>query len=65
MQLDSGYNLIKPLVNLTHFSDEEFVCKKVNMYIKITHNYLIRRPLGYIKFLCNFVVKKVKGLMKI
>ena len=46
MQLDSGYNLIKPLVNLTHFSDEEFVCKKRKMQIKITHNYLILGTLG-------------------
>lgn len=62
MKLDSGYNMDRPLVNLTKFSDEEFVQRKRKMQMRITHNYLVRRPLDYARFLCGYVVKRARRL---
>lgn len=63
MKLDSGYNIDHPLVNLTDFSDEDFLRKKREMQIKITHNYLKKRPLLYVKFVAGFIKRRFKKLV--
>jgi len=61
MKLDSGYNMDRPLVNLTDFTDEEFLSKKRKLQIKIIHNYLKKRPLTYMRFISNFIGKRIKN----
>lgn len=53
MRLDSGYNLQGSMVNMTDFTDEEFVARKRNLQIRITHNYLKRRPVAYARYLAH------------
>jgi hypothetical protein len=51
LRLDSGYNLIGTLINMTDFSDEEFLRKKKLLMIKVSHNYYKKRPIEYFKFI--------------
>jgi len=53
LRLDSGYNLQGALLNLTDFTDEEFLAKKRGMQYRVTHNYLKRRPLRYARYLVD------------
>lgn len=50
LRLDSGYNLQGALLNLTDFTDEEFLEKKRRMQYRVTHNFLKRRPLQYLVY---------------
>lgn len=54
-KLDSGYNRFKPLVNLTNFSDLEFVKKKKKLMETVNNNYRIAHPFLTIK---EIIVKK-------
>lgn len=64
LRLDSGYNLLGGSVNLTDFTDEEFRGKQRRLQIRITHQYLKRRPLQYAKFIADTVARKLKNSVK-
>lgn len=64
LRLDSGYNKDEPLVNLTGFTDEEFLKKKKLLLLKTTHNYLKRRPAAYARFLTGYVGRKAAALLR-
>ncbi len=64
LRLDSGYNLLGGCVNLTAFTDEEFRRKQRRLQIRITHEYLKKRPLEYARFLAATAARKLKGAAK-
>lgn len=64
LRLDSGYNKEEALVNLTGFTDEEFLKKKKLLWLKTTHNYLKKRPVEYARFLAGYARRKVAALLK-
>lgn len=61
LRLDSGYNLLGGSVNLTDFTDEELRAKQRRLQIRVTHEYLKRRPLEYAKFILRTAGRKLKG----
>jgi hypothetical protein len=64
LNLDSGYNLAAGSINLTNFTDKELAQKQRKLQIRITHNYLKKRPLQYISFLSGIIFRKVKRMIK-
>jgi anaerobic magnesium-protoporphyrin IX monomethyl ester cyclase len=64
LNLDSGYNLAAGSINLTGFTDKELAQKQRKLQIRITHNYLKKRPLQYISFVSGIMARKTKRLMK-
>lgn len=48
-QLTSGYNRLAPLINLTDFSDEEFVIKRISLAKKINRHYYQRHSFIFLK----------------
>ena len=57
LRLDSGYNLNGTLINMTDFSDEEFLRNKRLLMMRVNHNYYKKRPFEYSKY----IVKALKG----
>lgn len=64
LRLDSGYNLNGALINLTDFSDEEFLRKKKLLMIKVSHNYYKKRPVEYGKFIAKVLKGKLSRYLK-
>jgi anaerobic magnesium-protoporphyrin IX monomethyl ester cyclase len=62
LRLDSGYNLAGGMVNLTGFSDEEFMARKRKLQIAVTHNYLKRRPVQYARYLGHLAATRLRRL---
>lgn len=48
MKLTSGYNYALPLVNMTDFTDQEFVSKRLALEKRIDRSYYRKRPLKYL-----------------
>ena len=79
MNLTSGYNVLKPQVNLTEFSDQEFVEKRIMLARRVNAAYYEGHPLRKIKFgfnrakhICtlaittpSYFVKRVKERLKL
>ena len=63
LNLDSGYNLAAGSINLTGFTDKELAQKQRKLQIRITHNYLKKRPLQYLSFVSGIIARKTKRLM--
>lgn len=63
-RLDSGYNLYGAMINMTEFSDSEFIARKRRMQLIITHNYLKRRPLEYGGYIFGLAQRKLAGAFK-
>jgi radical SAM superfamily enzyme YgiQ (UPF0313 family) len=63
LNLDSGYNLAAGSINLTNFTDKELAQKQRRLQIRITHNYLKKRPLQYMSFASGIIARKAKRLM--
>jgi anaerobic magnesium-protoporphyrin IX monomethyl ester cyclase len=64
LRLDSGYNIDGAMINMTEFSDQEFLAKKRRLMIIITHNYLIRRPLRYMMFGFDLVKRRLVAFFR-
>jgi radical SAM superfamily enzyme YgiQ (UPF0313 family) len=67
LRLDSGYNYDNPegkLINMTGFTDKEFLAKKRRLFIMITHNYLKKRPVQYFLFIADFIKRRFVGMVK-
>ena len=64
LRLDSGYNVSGALVNMTDFSDEEFLRKKRLLMLKVTHNFYIKRPVEYVRFVVQILKGKFVGFFK-
>ncbi len=63
LNLDSGYNLAAGSINLTGFTDKELAQKQRKLQIRITHNYLKKRPLQYMSFVSGIIARKTKRLV--
>lgn len=61
LRLDSGYNLIGGSINLTGFSDAEFVRKHRRLQMRVDHNYLKKRPSKYISFVSGIAKRKIRN----
>jgi len=55
LKLDSGYNLSGSLINLTDFTDKEYLYKKRILELRVNHNYYIRRPLEYGRYILSLI----------
>jgi len=64
LNLDSGYNLAAGSINLTQFTDQELAQKQRRLQIRITHNYLKKRPIQYASFVSGILVRKANRLFK-
>jgi anaerobic magnesium-protoporphyrin IX monomethyl ester cyclase len=64
LRLDSGYNLNGALINMTDFSDEEYLRKKRLLMMKVSHNYYRKKPWQYGKFIMNIIKGKSKRFLK-
>jgi anaerobic magnesium-protoporphyrin IX monomethyl ester cyclase len=64
LSLDSGYNLVGGRINLTNFTDHELMRKQRKLQIRITHNYLKKRPLQYISFISGVILRKIVRIIK-
>jgi radical SAM superfamily enzyme YgiQ (UPF0313 family) len=63
LNLDSGYNLAAGSINLTGFTDKELAQKQRKLQIRITHNYLKKRPFQYMSFASGIIARKAKRLV--
>lgn len=63
MRLDSGYNVAGALINMTEFSDQEFLARKRWLRITATHNYLKKRPLEYATYIFDFMGRRLNRFM--
>ena len=63
MRLDSGYNLDRPIINLTDFRNDEFLRRKKRLRMIVNHNYLKKRPFQYIKHAVGFVGRRALNVM--
>jgi anaerobic magnesium-protoporphyrin IX monomethyl ester cyclase len=59
LRLDSGYNMEGSRINLTQFTDHEFLAKKRKLKMIVNHNYLIKRPVDYIKYILAVLQRKL------
>lgn len=64
LNLDSGFALAAGSPNLTNFTDKELVQKQRRLQIRITHNYLKKRPVQYVSFIWGVIVRKVVRKIK-
>ena len=48
-KLTGGYNLLEPLINMTDFTDKEFIAKKLNLMKRVNRNYYKRHPIIFLK----------------
>lgn len=63
LKLDSGYSMSGCIVNLTQFSDKELAANHRKLLIKITHNYMKKRPVEYLKFILGIAQRKLSRLI--
>lgn len=63
LRLDSGYNLAGGMVNLTGFSDAEFLAKKRTLHHRVMHNYLKRRPVEYVRYVLAVAKRRLGRLL--
>ena len=61
LRLDSGYNLEGALINMTGFSDQEFLARKRRLFMTVTHHYLKKRPLAYARYLFGLSGRMLRG----
>ena len=64
LNLDSGYSLASGPINLTDFTDKELAQKQRRLQIRVTHNYLKKRPLQYLSFIAGIAKRRVMRLIK-
>ncbi len=64
LNLDSGYNLAAGSINLTNFTDRELAQKQRKLQIRITHQYLKKRPLQYASFVSGILARKANRFIK-
>jgi len=64
MKLDSGYNCQTPLINLTKFSDTDFVSKRYVLGKRISRIYYRRHPLLYLIHEYNKFMYRIKLLCR-
>ncbi len=64
LRLDSGYNLSGASVNLTDFSDKELAAKKRRLVARVTHNYLKRRPIQYVRYVLGFLWRRLSRVAR-
>jgi radical SAM superfamily enzyme YgiQ (UPF0313 family) len=64
LRLDSGYNLDGTMINMTGFTDEELLARKRRLMTIITHNYLKKRPLQYLRFVAGFLGRRLRGALR-
>lgn len=64
LRLDSGYNLSGALVNMTDFTDKEFLQKKKFLMMKVNHNYYKKRPWQYVKFIAKVIKGKAGNILQ-
>lgn len=62
--LDSGYNTIGTLINMTDFSDQELVKKWRRLQFNVMHNYLKSRPAEYARFIVQFAKRALIRIVK-
>lgn len=60
LRLDSGYNVSGAVVNMTGFTDEEFLRKKRWLMMRVSHHYYKKRPIEYAKFIWKIIEGKLK-----
>lgn len=65
LNLDSGYNLMNERINLTEFSNRELAKRHRDLQIRITHNYLKKRPWEYMVFIVGILFRKTIRLKKL
>lgn len=63
-RLDSGYNLSGTMINMTEFTDEDFIAQKRKLQIRITHNYLKKRPIEYGKFILGVAKRRFRRVFR-
>jgi len=63
LRLDSGYNVEGSLINMTDFSDEQFVQKKRLLKLRVNHNYYIKRPIQYAAYVKKLTLAALKKVM--
>lgn len=63
LNLDSGYSLASGSINLTDFTDQELAQRQRRLQIRITHNYLKKRPLEYMAFLSGIASRRMKRML--
>lgn len=63
LRLDSGYNVSGMIINLTDFSDKDFVFKKRMLLLRIMHHHLKRKPLAYARFFLGIAFNKARSLV--
>ncbi len=64
LRLDSGYNITGAMVNMTGFTDSEFLSKKKRLKFRVTHNYLKKRPAEYLKYIMGVAGRKLEGAVR-
>lgn len=64
LRLDSGYNLAGGLINMTGWSDKEFLAKRKRLHFLITHNYLKKRPFEYGSYVLGVAGRRIKKALK-
>jgi len=60
MSLTYGYNRFEPIVNLTDFSDEEFILKKINLARRVNRYYYKKHPIAFLKTESNKIYQSAK-----
>ena len=63
LRLDSGYNVSGMIINLTDFSDKDFVFKKRMLLLRIMHHHLKRKPLEYMRFFLGIAFNKALSVV--
>ena len=64
MQLTSGYNYAKPLVNFTGFSEEEFLQKRASLEKRVNGIYYAKHPLRHLKYFYLQCAYRIELLFK-
>ena len=62
MKLESGYNCQDPLINLTNFTDTDFVSKRYALGKRISRIYYRRHPLLYVRNEYSKFIFRIKML---
>jgi radical SAM superfamily enzyme YgiQ (UPF0313 family) len=59
MKISGGYNELKPVVNMTMFSDEQFISKKTDLAKRVNRAYYRRHPGASMKELLKFINRQL------
>jgi len=60
LNLDSGYNGDRILVNLTEFSNDELLSKRITLRNRVNANYFDRHPLKKVLLYCDKLIRGFK-----